>query len=217
MVLWVNEYLMTSNLICFFNSVKLCPLVILLYIISEKNILRVKRRSRECLERSCWQTSKTGHGCPLMRISLCHRCCLSAINYIHMFVACLYISEWFLWLYQLSLTHSVRLRIREWWCCVIDVFHLPHRTSYCFRAYCGPLSVRISSGGPRFDDFLYVYGCYPIIQTSNTALQVSSTQFNRHSTVNKHQRRIPIVSSPWHEQQNMTFFSSSRMQARHTP
>ena len=42
---------------------------------------------------------------------------------------------------------------------------------------------------------------------------MSSTQYNCHSTVNKHQRRIPIVSSPRHEQQNMTFFSSSRMQA----
>ena len=31
MVLWENEYFLTSNLLCFFTRVKLCPLVILLF------------------------------------------------------------------------------------------------------------------------------------------------------------------------------------------
>ena len=38
MVLWENENFLTSNLLCFFTSVKLCPLVILLSLISKKNI-----------------------------------------------------------------------------------------------------------------------------------------------------------------------------------
>ena len=38
MVLWENENFLTSNLLCFFTSVKLCPLVILLCLISRKNI-----------------------------------------------------------------------------------------------------------------------------------------------------------------------------------
>ena len=38
MVLWENEKFLTSNLLCFFTSVKLCPLVILLSLISKKNI-----------------------------------------------------------------------------------------------------------------------------------------------------------------------------------
>ena len=29
MVLWENEYFLTSNLLCSFTSVKLCPLVVL--------------------------------------------------------------------------------------------------------------------------------------------------------------------------------------------
>ena len=37
MVLWENENFLTSNLLCFFNSVKLCPLVILLSLISKQN------------------------------------------------------------------------------------------------------------------------------------------------------------------------------------
>ena len=36
MVLWENENFLTSNLLCFFTSVKLCPLVILLCFISKK-------------------------------------------------------------------------------------------------------------------------------------------------------------------------------------
>ena len=38
MVLWENENFLTSNLLCFLTSVKLCPLVILLSLISKKNI-----------------------------------------------------------------------------------------------------------------------------------------------------------------------------------
>ena len=36
MVLWENENFLTSNLLCFFTSVKLCPLIILLSLISKK-------------------------------------------------------------------------------------------------------------------------------------------------------------------------------------
>ena len=36
MVLWENEYFLTSNLLCFFTGVQLCPLVILLSLISKK-------------------------------------------------------------------------------------------------------------------------------------------------------------------------------------
>ena len=38
MVLWENENVLTSNLLCFITSVKLCPLVILLSLIAKKNI-----------------------------------------------------------------------------------------------------------------------------------------------------------------------------------
>ena len=38
MVLWENENFPTSNLLCFFTSVKLCPLVIFISLILEKNI-----------------------------------------------------------------------------------------------------------------------------------------------------------------------------------
>ena len=37
MVLWENENFLTSNLLCFFTSVMLCPLVIILCLISKKN------------------------------------------------------------------------------------------------------------------------------------------------------------------------------------
>ena len=36
MVLWEKENFLTSNLLCFFTSVKLCPLIILLCLISRK-------------------------------------------------------------------------------------------------------------------------------------------------------------------------------------
>ena len=36
MVLWENENFLTSNLLCFFTRVKLCPLVILLSLIWKK-------------------------------------------------------------------------------------------------------------------------------------------------------------------------------------
>ena len=38
MVLWKNENFLTYNLLCFFTSVKLCPLDVLLSLISKKNI-----------------------------------------------------------------------------------------------------------------------------------------------------------------------------------
>ena len=38
MVLWENENFLTSNLLCFFIRVKLCPLVILLSLISKKKV-----------------------------------------------------------------------------------------------------------------------------------------------------------------------------------
>ena len=38
MVLWENENFLTSNLLCFFTRVKLCPLVILLPLISKKRL-----------------------------------------------------------------------------------------------------------------------------------------------------------------------------------
>ena len=38
MVLWENENFLTSNLLCFFTSVKLCPPVILLSLMSKNNI-----------------------------------------------------------------------------------------------------------------------------------------------------------------------------------
>ena len=38
MGLWENENFLTSNLLCFFTRVKLCPLVLLLSLISKNNI-----------------------------------------------------------------------------------------------------------------------------------------------------------------------------------
>ena len=39
MVLWKNEYFLTSNLLCSFTSVKLCPLIVLLPLLLKSNII----------------------------------------------------------------------------------------------------------------------------------------------------------------------------------
>ena len=41
MVIWENENVLTSNLLCFFTSVKLCHLVILLSLISKIIMIRI--------------------------------------------------------------------------------------------------------------------------------------------------------------------------------